>query len=810
MRTVLLASLRHNTRRYVASALAVIIGVAFIVTTEGLAGALRSGMTADLGQPYAGVGHVVQVSNTEQADALLAAAEKGGFAARPDAMTWTEVTYGDSRRDASVGTVSTDPQLQWQTLVDGTFPTRAGEALVDERAAAAADVAVGDEVTVGGGGSSSTTVTVVGLAAPAVGVSSNLYLTWPDLRGFEPYVDAVLWDGPVAQAERLSEGGAVLTAAQHVADLQAQVTLGVDVIALLVSFFAAIAMGVAVLVIANTFAILFAQRARDFALLRCVGVTRAQLRRSIRAEALALGVVSSVLGLAIGVGLSVVIAAVVGARWDEFGAPGFRWWWVTGAFVFGVLVSVVAAWLPTRAATRVAPLAALRPSEMWDASSNAGRLRLGSGLVLLAVGSVLLGRAVQLSSDDVQLVRMVAGGMTFFVGLLLLGPVVVPALVRLVGRLAARGQGALVTALAASNAVRNPRRTATTTASLMVGVTLTVAMVTGLGVISAALDADNDRSYPIDAIAVVEAGSALDDAAVEAVRDLDEVRAARPMAGVVGVLAGAEVPVVEWSDDRSVVRSTENDPFGSSEAVVAWSFVETLPAAAAERLDSEGLLDVRVDGRLRQVTASISSDYGDVITVKPETFREWGVEDQLQTRAVWVRAADGADPGDLETGLSRATSEVPTTLVVDYAERIWIEKQLTVITAAVIGLLSIGIVIALIGIVNTLGLSVLERTRENALLRAMGLTRPQLRRVLAVEGALLAGVASLLGVAVGILFAWVGVHVVVVGMVEHTFAVPVWQVLGILVAALAFGALASVLPARRAARITPAEGLTLQ
>ncbi|QCX26195.1 ABC transporter permease [Nocardioides jishulii] len=809
MRTVLLASLRHNSRRYVASALAVIIGVAFIVTTEGLAGALRSGMTADLGQPYAATDHVVQVSSTAEVEALLAAAEKGGFAARPDAMSWGEATYGESRREASLGVAPTDPQLQWQPLVDGTFPTRAGEALVDERVAAATGVSVGDDVVVRSGGAP-VTVSVIGVAEAAVGVGSDLYLTWEDLRAFDPYVPVVLWDGPVAVAERTVDDPFVRSSQEYVAELQSDVTKGVDVIALLVAFFAAIALGVAVLVIANTFAILFAQRARDFALLRCVGVTRAQLRRSIRVEALTLGVVSSALGLAIGVGLSFAIAALVGSRWAEFGAPGFRWWWVVGAAVFGVLVSVVAAWLPTRAATRVAPLAALRPAEMWDARSNAGRVRLGSGALLIVIGSVLLARAVQLSEESVQLVRMVAGGGAFFVGVLLLGPVVVPALVRLAGWLTARGSGALVAGLAASNAARNPRRTATTTASLMVGVTLTVAMVTGLGVISEAMDVENDLAYPIDAIAVVEGAAPLDEAGVEAVRDLDEVDAVLELPGVMGSVAGIEVPVVGLGTDRSVMRSTERDPHATNEAVVPWSVALELPDAENDRLNSEGVVDVRVGGRTHRVSATVSSQYGDAILVKESTLRDWGVDEDAETRALWVRATEGADAGDLETGLARATSAVPTAIGVEYSDRQWVEKQLVVITAAVIGLLSIGIVIALIGIVNTLGLSVLERTRENALLRAMGLTRRQLRRVLAVEGALLAGVASLLGSAVGLFFAWVGVKVVVAGMIDHTFSVAVLPVVGVLVAALAFGALASVLPARKAARISPAEGLTAQ
>lgn len=806
MRSVLLASLRHNTRRYVASALAVIIGVAFIVTTEGLSGALRSGMTADLGKPYAGVDHVVHV-DSERVEELLTVARERGITAEPQGLAWESLRSGGRSHDVTIGTAADDLQLRWQTLREGRYPEKRGEALADERLVASEAVALGDEIVVGSG-ADPVTATVVGVAEVAVGVSSDLYLPWTDLRELDPWVDVVLWNGsPGVATKLLDDEYAVSSGAEHVAELQARVTQGVDVIAILVSFFAAIALGVAVLVIANTFSILFAQRARDFALLRCVGVTRRQLRRSMRIEALALGVVSSALGVAIGVGLSVLTATLVGARWDEFGEAGFRWWWITGAVIFGVLVSVVAAWLPTRAATRVSPLAALRPTESFDSRSNAGRLRMLLGLVLLAGGGLLLAQAVQLSAEDVQLARMVAGGGAFFAGVLLFGPVLVPALVRLLGRLAGRGPQASVVRLATSNAVRNPRRTATTTASLMVGVTLTVAMLTGLGVISEAMDVENDTSYPVDAIMVADGEQPYDDATVEKLGELDEVDEVLVLTGVVGTVAGEQVPVVGLGDERPVARA-DVDPFGESDAVVAIDLMERMTPRQLQRYEETGLVQVRVDGTMRSIKAVWDNSYGPGVMVPEATLAEW--TDATESRAVWVRAAEGADAGDLETALSRAGAAVGTTVLVEYSERTWVETQMKVITGAALGLLSIGVVIALIGIVNTLGLSVLERTRENALLRAMGLTQSQLRRVLAVEGALLAGVASLLGVAVGLFFAWVGVRVIVVGMIDHSFAVPVPAVLVILFTAVAFGMLASVLPARQASRVTPAAGLTVE
>jgi putative ABC transport system permease protein len=177
-------------------------------------------------------------------------------------------------------------------------------------------------------------------------------------------------------------------------------------------------------------------------------------------------------------------------------------------------------------------------------------------------------------------------------------------------------------------------------------------------------------------------------------------------------------------------------------------------------------------------------------------------------QAVWVRAADGADPEDLAGSLEAIAVPLGAGLENGLAKRSYVDQQLDVLTGGVVGLLAISVVIALVGIANTLGLSVLERGREHALLRALGLTRRQLRRMLATEAALLAAVATLLGTALGAVFAWAGVQALVVPAIDGAGLVLPWAQLGLVVAAATgAGLAAAVLPARRAARTAPAAGL---
>jgi putative ABC transport system permease protein len=217
---------------------------------------------------------------------------------------------------------------------------------------------------------------------------------------------------------------------------------------------------------------------------------------------------------------------------------------------------------------------------------------------------------------------------------------------------------------------------------------------------------------------------------------------------------------------------------------------------------------VTVSGREHLMEVETGSGWGRAGLVSTATLASL-VQDPRLT-AVWARASDGADAEDLSGDLAALAGAAGAELDGGYTNRSWVYLQLDILTGAVVGLLAVAIVIALVGIANTLGLSVLERARENALLRAMGLTRRQLGRAMAAEGLLLSSVATLMGTAIGLAFAWVGVQVMVSSVVEEAaFTVPVWQVGAVAAVAAVAGLAACVVPARRAARVTPAAGLAL-
>ena len=374
---------------------------------------------------------------------------------------------------------------------------------------------------------------------------------------------------------------------------------------------------------------------------------------------------------------------------------------------------------------------------------------------------------------------------------------------------------AAVVRLATSNSVRNPRRTATTAASLMVGVTLTTAVLAGVSSLGVTVDGEMEESYPLDVSAVPFAApdattSAALERAAAAVTEAGTVAASQVVSGGQVELGGNEVLAVAVSQSEPVLRAGGADRFADADVLVDGDTWFALPEG---RTDDRGHEVFTLTGPLgsRDVVVGINDAYGaETVAVRPEVLA--GVLTP-QPVALWVRAEDGAESADLVTDVTRAVVDqgVAASVGGDYQTRDFIGTQFDVVTGAVVGLLGIAVLIALIGIGNTLGLSILERARENALLRAMGYTKQQLRRTLAWEGVLLAVVATVLGVAIGLAFAWVGVEVLVGAMsVETDFTVPLWQVGAVVVVAVLSAVLASVAPSRRAGRVSPAEGLALQ
>jgi putative ABC transport system permease protein len=824
MRTVFLASLRTHMRRYVAAAIAVIVSVAFVVVIGMLTTGARAGLMESDGAPYRGADYVVaadparprgdlagrpydDVLNTSAAIELVDRLGKNASGlGRVLLPAHTEggvpLGVGDSRGQATAGPIAASEDMRWQKLVSGRFPAGTGEAVVHVWDADALEVAIGDRIRVGEG-TTATDLDVVGLVeSPSTWTQASVYVTWPQYLLFRDqptfHVGSVAVRGEVGQ---LPEGMTVRPAEEYVTESVAKLNNDTDTFALMLLVFAGVALFVSALVIANTFSILFAQRLRDFALLRCVGATRRQVLGSVRREAAAVGVLASLTGTLVGVGLGYGLIALINtlAPRTPMGAPAPPAPWLLGGFAVGLLVSMVASWLPTRRVVRVSPLAALRPEAAIDVHTATGRVRLALAALLLVTGPALLAMAMIQDSR----VLMVAGGGSLFVGVLLVGPVLVPRLVRATGALLGPAGR-----LATENAVRNPHRTATTTAALLVGVTLTTAVLTGMATWRAAMDEQRDRHHPIDA-ALTSLDEPVTTGVLDQVRRTPGVEQAIAVDGAMARITGwdAPIPVLTAPDAAQVAR--DGGAFAQVEPGTISLDQEAFRSEHTELgLQPGDRVTVRAGDRQAELQVVLLGGWGQAGVVAPETLVQ--LTDAPEPHVIWVRAAAAVDPlqlvDDLDGLADAAGAKVEDHLQVRAAGN----RQLDILTWSVLGLLGISVAIALIGIANTLGLAVLERTREHALLRALGLTRRQLRRMLAAEAVLLSVVATLLGTVIGVGFAWVAYETVVKRALTHaTMHIP-WPSLGVvvLIAALA-GLLASVLPARRAALVTPATGLSL-
>ncbi|RNL60466.1 FtsX-like permease family protein [Nocardioides marmoriginsengisoli] len=800
MRTVLLASLRVHTRRYLAAALAIAVGVAFIVVTNALASAARDGIVAGVDLPYRDADAVVSDIDGSQAAALVDRARERGDSAAVLGWTMQQVSGDGIVADqVDVGAVADDSRMRWQRLVDGRMPRADGEAVVDVNAAKSLQAAVGDVIRVGSGARAAEVEVVGTVDSPSASVSSSVYLTWDAVSAITPrfFVDSVAYaaagnTGGLVPALRAATDGTVQSVDDFVDDRTQELAQGVDVLGYLLLLFAGIALFVSVLVIANTFSILFAQRTRDFALLRCVGSTRGQLLRSVRREALVLGALASALGLAVGAALGYGVVALVAALIPRapLGAVSLDPRWLLSAYGLGVLVTLVASWLPTRRVSQVSPLVALRTEEVAEVSAAAGRMRLVLAAGSLAAG--LAGMGVAVASESAP--AMVLGGGLSFIGVLLLGPLVVPALVRLIGGAAGRFGGPAMR-LATGNAVRQPRRTAATTASLLIGVTLTTAVLTGLAGARTSLDDEMKSEHPVDVTLTGSTATPLPGDLLADVRGADGVQDAAAVPGVLAKVSngvGSLTLLAPPGDARVVERAALPRP-GPRELVLPY---DVAPDA--------GRVTVLVGDRKVRLKVRTSEGFGTAGLVAPETLRALGSDG---TRAVWVRADDDADPEDLGGDLDALAGPVAADVESGLQQRAYVTRQLTILTGAVVGLLGVAVVIALVGIGNTLGLSVLERRREHALLRALGLTRRQLRATLAAEAVLLSVVATVLGTVLGVGYAWVGDLTLIRPAVGGGLRIP-WDQLAIVVLVAGVAGLAAcVLPARRAARTAPAEGL---
>lgn len=810
MRTVIIASMRTYARRYVAALLAIVIATGFIVSINALSAAAREGSRQAVTQQYGRADLAVTGAGEPTAFATLArraAADPGVAAVATSWASYAGVRFPDGPQDVSLGSIATAPALRWQQAASGRLPSVSSndEVALSTSSATAHDVSVGDTVTLSVGGEDRR-LTVTGTVEAAGGpLTASLYLPETSFEGRDTIgfpLDLVIATsgdaGAVAdRLDRVAGDATVMTGAAYLRDQWLQATQGIDIFAKLIFVFAGISLFVGALVIANTFTILLAQRSRDLALLRCVGALRAQVARSVVAEGALLGVIGSLLGVALGYGISLLgVVLIHGLSPDTpMGTPALTLGAVLVPALLGIAVTAAAAYAPAQRAGAQSPLAALNPQDVVEIRSRSGAVRLAAAAVLLLVG----GAALVLGIGGSLPVGMV-GGMLSFIGVLLLTPVLVPTAIRAAGPVARRL--GLAGRLAHLNSLRNPRRTAATSTALLIGVTLITSVVVGASSISHKVNTSLDTNHPID-LMVTAADRAVPDQVVDEVRDVDG-------ASRVAALPGR---TAEVGDDTLTVLGADADALAlvhGDDGVGELAADEILlpPSSTALPVDEPGTtVTVRTSTGPQQLTARFVSGIGDAAIVRASTLDTMG--GATSTRAVWLRAADDADPREIMSAVSAIGETSDLNVSGGLTERADILKILDVVLAVTVGLLAIAVLIALIGVGNTLSLSVLERVRENSLLRALGLDRSGLRAMLALEALLMAGVSAVLGVGLGTAYAWFGVKTASIGVfaTSPSLTMPWGQIALILLVAALAGLAACVLPARRAARIAPAAGL---
>jgi putative ABC transport system permease protein len=612
----------------------------------------------------------------------------------------------------------------------------------------------------------------------------------------------------------LSETTEVQTATAQAAADSKDSKDGMGIFRTILLAFGGIALFVGSFVIANTLAITVAQRMRELATLRTLGASRKQVLGSVVLESVVVGFIASIIGLFAGLGIAKGLYALLAATGIELPNEGLvlapRT--VLVSITVGTLIALLASLRPAIRATRVAPIAAVREGAVLPASRFA-RFAVPVSLVVTAVAVALFsyGSFANGLETKVRLISLAGGVLLLFVGVAMVAPRLVRPLASILGAPGAR-LGGSAGKLARQNAMRNPTRTASTAAAIMIGISLiTFVAVLGQGVRSSftsAVDelfvADYNVSGGTDTALSNKAAPAV--AKTPGVEAVSEIRDAEAKVGqktvtVSGVDANlTKVVNMKWSaGSESVPAQLGKDgafvtkPYADDHSLAIGSPVTVkTPTGKVLRLHVEGVFDEPKGGspfgEVSVSTAAFDSAFAD----HGNTFTLLNVTGEPNDEAT----------ADLEQAVTAfPTAEVQTRDEFKAAQLGDMEMTLNLLYA----LLGLSVIVSLLGVVNTLVLSVFERTRELGMLRAIGMTRRQVRRMVRHESIVTALIGASLGIGVGVFLAALATKALSgYGIV---FALPYGALTAFVVVAIAAGMLAAVLPARRASRLNVLEAL---
>lgn len=820
-------------RRHLAAIITVSLSVAFVAVAILAGQIMVQALGSDAAARYRGVDLVASTSSPDaqpphipEARAIWPAASGYGQTERPDGTAGPFVEY---RLAPPADVLPLD-------IARGHAATGPGEVVLEDSAARALHADVGQTIAVASsaradGSSEPLRLRVTGVTEPTVAgslglVSPRAYvaeaaitpLVGPDLGQAAATWNAVLPDGADAEAVARSASSSTLTVRtgeQVVAEERKALTAGFASLGVLLAAFVGIALFTGALVISTTFAVTLAQRTRSLALLRTVGASRRQVRAVAVREAIMVGGIGSLVGVVLG--HAVVQAALIGAA--SLGWIGRSFWIPVSPIsllvplAVGLVLTLLASALPIRRATRVAPMQALRP--VLPTEGRTGRVRTVVAVVGVVLGAVLMAGGVAASlagSTGIGMLAGLAGGVISFCGVLAGLPHLVGPLSRLAGRSAVRLRSQPAR-LAASSIGRNRSRSAATVAALLIGSTLMTMMAVGARTVEASLTRDLDSARPID---IVVTGQQLPEGAADTVTDVAgvadavtapridiDVHAAHPMT-VTGVTPEQITRVSRRADLADTIRDGQLVMGEQRATDFGLSPGQTLRLPGADGTPVP--VTVVVDGRL---SATFTT---------PATLRALAPQDPTAAGDVVLArlAAPGAaeradrDGATIVTDVEKAVTGTGASEVSAQApglEREMYGRVLAVLLGITVALLAVSVAVAVVGVAGTLGLGVIERTGENALLRALGATRGQMRATLGWEGILLALFGALLGLVLGTAYGLLGAATILGGEFGIQVALPWTQLAALMALTLAAGWAASVLPGARAARTAPAAAL---
>ncbi|MPZ69266.1 MAG: FtsX-like permease family protein [Actinobacteria bacterium] len=589
---------------------------------------------------------------------------------------------------------------------------------------------------------------------------------------------------------------------------QIQEGLGFFSIALLV--FAAIALFVGSFIIANTFSIIVAQRTRELALLRAIGASRRQVMSSILIEATITGLVASAIGVGVGILVAIGLQNLL-AAFDVDLPTGSL---VIGPkaivipMVVGTLVTVIASISPARRATKVPPVAAMR--EGFTVPVTAGRRRLIAGTIALILGIAVLLLGLFGGGDDAaSLVGL--GAFLIFIGVAAMAPVIAGPLARGIGSPFARYLK-IPGRLARDNSVRNPKRTSSTAAALMIGVALVGFITIFASSIKASQTELIEGTTNFDLIVQGQGFEGFPAAVEDAANEIPEIGAAAGFrsgpsriegqtVGIQGVDVGAAAEVLNFDMVAGSLAAAEDDGLLVSEPEAeaqGWTVGDTIEmhfqASPPREEEIKGIYE-------RNPLA------GNYIMALPD-FQDAYTEQNIQL--LLIQTSDGLSPSVARAAVEAGLEGFPSVEIEDQEEFLEssaaaVDQLLGLVTA----LLGLALIIAFIGIVNTLALSIFERTREIGLLRAIGMSRGQVRRMIRWEAVIVAILGAVLGLVIGAFFGWA----MIMALADEGISVleiPYLTLISYVIIAGIAGVGAAVFPARRASKVDVLRAVTVE